>query len=225
MKRFLAETSSKKVVFIPEGEGNEMILASTQYLPKIKIVYNKHLRATKHLPDKVEAMNDFIDVKGLKAQGNQLTKLKVKDVLLMAVVEGEEWPVPEVEEIPVVVDAELISEDESTETTTSESIETEANTKEETASVESESAEDESPNESSENPETLPKKEVVAKKKPKSTKKKETGSGTEVVGSSKTEESVTFEFDGDDVASNNHSSDDDGEDSEEDKDEGQTSMF
>ena len=33
----------------------------------------------------------MIDVKGLKAQGNQLTKLKVKAITLLPPEEGEEW--------------------------------------------------------------------------------------------------------------------------------------
>ena len=35
---------------------------------------------------------EFIDIKGMKAQGNQLTKLKVKDVESLPKVEGEDWP-------------------------------------------------------------------------------------------------------------------------------------
>ena len=35
-------------------------------------------------------MNELIDVKGLKAQGNQLTKLKVKSITLLPPEEGTE---------------------------------------------------------------------------------------------------------------------------------------
>lgn len=106
IKRFLAEPSSKPVLFISEEEGALLTLATTQKEPKIQTIYNKHLRETKHLPDKIEIVNDLIDVKGLKAQGNQLTKLKVKSITLLPPEEGSEWveevvdptPIPEVVE-------------------------------------------------------------------------------------------------------------------------------
>ena len=95
VKRFLVEETSKKTLFISDSEGSDLVVATTDYKPKIKISYNKHLKATKNLSDKEEDLNDFIDIKGLKAQGNQLTKLKVKDVTLLP--SEEEWP-EEVEE-------------------------------------------------------------------------------------------------------------------------------
>ncbi len=99
VKRFLPESSSKKVSFLPEDEECELVVASTQFNPVINIEYNKRLKETKHLPDKQEALNDFIDVKGLKAQGNQLTKLKIKEITLLPTKEGEEWPEePEVDQ-------------------------------------------------------------------------------------------------------------------------------
>lgn len=91
VKRFLAEPSAKKVLFIPEEEGTQLIVATTHKVPKIKIIFNKRLRETKNLPDKIEEIDELIEVKGLKAQGNQLTKLAVKEIELMPVVEGEEW--------------------------------------------------------------------------------------------------------------------------------------
>ncbi|MCH2225269.1 MAG: DNA gyrase/topoisomerase IV subunit A [Crocinitomicaceae bacterium] len=95
-KRFLCEvTSDKKVSFISESEGSEMSLVSTSYKPKIKVIYNKLLKATKNLPDTEIDMSDFIDVKGLKSQGNQITKLKVKEIVLSPQEEEEAWPEPE----------------------------------------------------------------------------------------------------------------------------------
>lgn len=91
VKRFLAEASSKPVLFISEAEGSELVLATTNKEPKIQIIYNKHLRETKHLPDGLELLNELIEVKGLKAQGNQLTKLKIKEINLLPIEEGEEW--------------------------------------------------------------------------------------------------------------------------------------
>jgi topoisomerase-4 subunit A len=101
VKRFLCEvTSDKKVLFISESEGSYLDVVSTAFKPQVRIVYNKLLKETKNLPDNVIAVADFIDVKGMKAQGNQLTKLKVKEVLLTHPVEGDEpWPEDEIETI------------------------------------------------------------------------------------------------------------------------------
>jgi topoisomerase-4 subunit A len=94
VKRFLCEvTSDKKVSFISEGEGSYMDVVSTAYRPNVRIVYNKLLKETKNLPDNEVNIADFIEVKGMKAQGNQLTKLKVKEIVLTHEIEGEEpWP-------------------------------------------------------------------------------------------------------------------------------------
>lgn len=102
VKRFLCEvTSDKKVLFISETEGSVLDVVSTEYKPQIRIVYNKLLKATKNLPDTIVDLTDFIDVKGMKAQGNQLTKLKVKEVLLENQDNPEPWPdeVKHVEEV------------------------------------------------------------------------------------------------------------------------------
>jgi topoisomerase-4 subunit A len=102
VKRFLCEvTSDKRVSFISESSGSYMDLVSTAYRPEAKIVYNKLLKETKNLPDNVVNLADMIDVKGMKAQGNQMTKLKVKEILLThAIDEGKEpWPKDDVVDI------------------------------------------------------------------------------------------------------------------------------
>ena len=68
-------------------------------LVKLKvIIYNKHLKATKNLPDTILDLSTFIDVKGMKAQGNQLTKLKVKEVMLNHPIGKGALPWPDVED-------------------------------------------------------------------------------------------------------------------------------
>lgn len=96
-KKFLCEvTSDKKTLFISEEEGSTLDAVSTAYKPRFRVVYNKLLKATKNLPDTVLEFDDFIDVKGMKAQGNQITKLKVKEIILDHEIEGDEpWPEPE----------------------------------------------------------------------------------------------------------------------------------
>lgn len=100
VKRFLVDIKSdKKTSFISEAENSRLEVVSTAYQPMAKIVYNKRLKETKNLPDKEVNLNEFIDVKGMKTQGNQLTKLKVKEIELMHPIEGDQpWPKPEVKE-------------------------------------------------------------------------------------------------------------------------------
>jgi topoisomerase-4 subunit A len=97
VKRFLCEvTSDKKVLFISESEGSYMDTVSTSFRPEVRIVYNKLLRETKNLPDNVVNIADLIEVKGMKAQGNQMTKLKVKEIVLTHEIDGgEPWPIEE----------------------------------------------------------------------------------------------------------------------------------
>jgi topoisomerase-4 subunit A len=114
VKRFHCEvTTDKRVLFISEGPGSFMDLVSTAFRPEARIVYNKLLKETKNLPDNLVNLADMIDVKGLKAQGNQLTKLKVKEILLThAIDEGkEQWPEEQV--ASELVNGEEIENDES----------------------------------------------------------------------------------------------------------------
>lgn len=111
VKRFVIETrSDKKVSFISEHDNSRLDVVSTGFDPEIKIIYNKRLKETKDLPDKALKLSDFIDVKGMKSLGNQLTKLKVKEIELMhPIAGGTPWPEEEkIEEEPeeVTTDAD-----------------------------------------------------------------------------------------------------------------------
>jgi topoisomerase-4 subunit A len=97
VKRFLCEvTTDKMVSYLPEVENVRLDVVSTAYKPEVTIIFNKLLKATKNLPDKVVELSEFIEVKGMKAIGNQLTKLKTKEIQLNGPIEGTEpWPEPE----------------------------------------------------------------------------------------------------------------------------------
>jgi topoisomerase-4 subunit A len=99
VKRFLIETKSdKKISFISEHEKSRLEVVTTAYQPKVNIVFNKRLKETKNLPDKEVNLADFIDIKGMKSQGNQLTNLAIKEVILTHPIKGDEpWP-DEIEE-------------------------------------------------------------------------------------------------------------------------------
>ena len=119
VKRFLCEvTTDKRVSFISESEGSELDVVSTAYKPIARVVFNKLLKATKNLPDKIIELDDFIDVKGMKAQGNQITKLKVKEILLEHSIEGDEpWPEEVINEESENVDVSELENEEGGSTT------------------------------------------------------------------------------------------------------------
>ena len=108
VKRFLVEVTTKKYMFIDDS--CELILVSVDYKPKVKISFNKRLKETKDLNDKIVDINKIVDVKGDKAKGNQLTRLKVKEIILMDVSEDNQWPVEE-EPVLVAKDEAILSVD------------------------------------------------------------------------------------------------------------------
>ncbi len=88
VKRFIPEMSEKKELFISESEGSELILASTDAQPRIELVFRKIKGKQK---DNEEVLiSDFIAVKGMKAQGNQLTRDEVKQIKVLESIVAEE---------------------------------------------------------------------------------------------------------------------------------------
>ena len=115
VKRFICEVlSDKRVSFISESAGSYMDIVSTAYRPEAKIVYNKLLKETKNLPDNVVNLADLIDIKGMKAQGNQMTKLKVKEIILTHPIDEspEPWPDQKPTESTNDEEVEIIEDDE-----------------------------------------------------------------------------------------------------------------
>ena len=111
VKRFECEVNNKKrILFISETEGSTLDVVSTAFKPEIKIIYNKHLKATKNLPDTIIDLSTFIDVKGMKAQGNQLTKLKVKEILLNHPIGKGALPWPDVEDVKLAPVQDVLEE-------------------------------------------------------------------------------------------------------------------
>ena len=116
VKRFICEVlSDKRVSFISEYAGSYMDIVSTAYRPEAKIAYNKLLKETKNLPDNVVNLADLIDIKGMKAQGNQMTKLKVKEIVLTHPIDESPEPWPELKvntEAGEDADTEILEEDD-----------------------------------------------------------------------------------------------------------------
>ena len=78
-KRFLAENKNKEEVFISKNKGSFLELISTDWRPVFELVFIK-LRNKDQKPNLRIVFEEFISVKGIKAQGNQLTPHKIKQV-------------------------------------------------------------------------------------------------------------------------------------------------
>ncbi len=110
VKRFTCEvTQDKRVSYISEAPGSYLDVVSTAFRPEARIVFNKLLKETKNLPDQVLNLADLIDIKGMKAQGNQMTKMKVKEIVLTHPIDERPEPWPQEQE-PETDDA--LTEDE-----------------------------------------------------------------------------------------------------------------
>jgi topoisomerase-4 subunit A len=82
VKRFLIEASDKKVNFISVSEGSYLEVVTTDPIPVAEIEFTKE-RNKDQRPNEQINFEEFIAVKGLKAQGNTLTTFKVKSINLV----------------------------------------------------------------------------------------------------------------------------------------------
>ena len=72
-------SKNKEEVFISENKGSFLELISTDWKPVFELVFIK-LRNKDQRPNQRIVFEEFISVKGIKAQGNQLTPHKIKQV-------------------------------------------------------------------------------------------------------------------------------------------------
>lgn len=100
IKRFLVENESREEMFISDHEKSKLEVVSTDYLPRVEVVFSKVKGVQKESLD--VNVEQFIAIKGIKALGNQLTADKVKQVNLL-----ESYPFEEEEEIEEVLDVVL----------------------------------------------------------------------------------------------------------------------
>jgi topoisomerase-4 subunit A len=110
VKRFVPEQVSigKKVSFISEAPGSKLIVVASGETPAITVKFAKD---KKTVPPPIDVfLHEFIDVKGMKAQGNKLSPLKVSEVLLQAGAEPElteaDDPLPSLETAKVTFEVE-----------------------------------------------------------------------------------------------------------------------
>lgn len=96
VKRFLLEdTVSPQVFYNLEDAKSSIKVISTDYLPVIELIYPK-VKGEEKEPE-VISLEEFITVKGIKAQGNQLTTSKLKQINVLAPLPFEETEEEEIE--------------------------------------------------------------------------------------------------------------------------------
>ena len=98
------ETTEKEEVFISEHPKSQLEIVATDYRPIAEIQYSK-----RSLENQEVNFEEFIAVKGIKAQGNQLTTEKIKQVSLLESLPFEEKQKEIPEEIEVI--NEVVIED------------------------------------------------------------------------------------------------------------------
>ena len=89
VKRFvLDDTLSTQVFFVNEDEKSEIKFISTDYYPMIELNFSK-IKGNEREPEVIN-LEEFIAVKGIKAQGNQLTAYKLKQIITLEPLAYEE---------------------------------------------------------------------------------------------------------------------------------------
>jgi len=116
-KRFLIENENKEECFISTNNGSFLELISTDWKPVFEIIFNK-VRNKDQRPNEKIIFEDFISVKGIKAQGNQLTSHKVKQVNSLESIQYSPTIDIPVDEIEVVNDAGVVNKDDDSSTQT-----------------------------------------------------------------------------------------------------------
>ena len=106
LKRFLIDNENKEETFISLNKNSFLEIVSTDWKPIIELVHYKE-RNKEQKPNTVVDIENFISIKGIKAQGNQLSSNKLRQINIL---ESKEY-VPPVEvsanEIEVIDEKEV----------------------------------------------------------------------------------------------------------------------
>ncbi len=108
-KRFLIENPDKDEVFISEHPDSQLELVSTDYRPVAEMVFYK-ARGKDQKPNEQVSMEDFISVKGIKAQGNQFYGERLKQLDWIESLPYEEPASITKEEMEVIGEETIIPE-------------------------------------------------------------------------------------------------------------------
>jgi topoisomerase-4 subunit A len=118
IKRFLIEQSHKEEQFISEHPDSFLELVTTDWRPQMELEYRKP-KGKDPKPNELINMEEFIAIKGIKAQGNILTKENIKGTNLLDPLPYEEEVEKLVEEMEVVFEDELTEDEDAIESNNS----------------------------------------------------------------------------------------------------------
>ncbi|HDZ05885.1 hypothetical protein LCGC14_0122750 [marine sediment metagenome] len=111
VKRFLVESENKEESFISEHPKSYLELVSTDWRPMVEVEFPKP-RGKEAKDNESVDIEDFISVKGIKALGNQFITEKVKNINLLDPLPFEQTVPEQPEDIEVVDEESLTSNDE-----------------------------------------------------------------------------------------------------------------
>ncbi len=101
LKRFQIEETDKKMNFLDEHPETHLTLISTDYLPRLSIVFDKDFNTRKIENEEICAA-DFIGAKGVKAKGKRLTTFFVKELRWLEPLPYADEDTEEIKEEPPV---------------------------------------------------------------------------------------------------------------------------
>ena len=106
VKRFLVENENKEEIFISEHPYSRLEIVSTDYRPIAEVIFAKVKGVQKD--NQLINFEEFIAVKGIKAQGNQLTSDKIKTINLLEPLPYD----PPIEEEVAIDESKFVDVDE-----------------------------------------------------------------------------------------------------------------
>ncbi|MCK5400588.1 MAG: DNA gyrase/topoisomerase IV subunit A [Flavobacteriaceae bacterium] len=110
VKRFLIDNENKEELFITEHENTLLEIVTTDWKPMAEVIFAK--QRGKDQKENLEVnLEEFIAVKGIKALGNQLTTLKIKQINLLEPLPYEAPEEIPADEIEVIEEVTVIAEE------------------------------------------------------------------------------------------------------------------
>jgi len=82
VKRFLIEQEGREESFISDHANSQLEIVSTDWKPMAEVVFAKD-RGKERKENLEVNLEEFIDIKGVSAQGNQLSKEKINQINLL----------------------------------------------------------------------------------------------------------------------------------------------
>ncbi len=114
VKRFLIEQEGREESFISDHPNSQLEIVSTDWKPVAEVVFAKE--RGKDRKDNLEVnLEEFINVKGINALGNQLTKDKVNQINLLDPIPFEAPAEVHADELEVIDETEVTANDSETE--------------------------------------------------------------------------------------------------------------